>query len=507
MTVLLWPRCKQEKHLNNVGIVVGWNHDSNTVICAKILHHKDYIFLRKIIRPDQQTGDLRILGKWIPRKEKVESWLSSDEMAEFTLTPLGPWWANELRDSNDLLIYYDPEQNYNFRLERSYQKGFSCLLKRLHAVEQLHCLQYDCQEEENDENQHQCSAEYSSALERRASPHVILQNSLLHKHLTETNRISLHYFFNNNLSKDLPSMRSHYAVYLDSFLGVLVGATILIYRKSLSKILSVAIGVQYQTLQDAIEWLESFPIGFKLNEPLTHSMGKQLHIIFYCWNNIILGLGDCLGHNNFIFWWMFTGLGSISFLFGATTFFAILVDLIQVGTLHLIFLHAFFNELYRFELYMLVSLWQVYRGKKFNPLRKRTDTMEYDSMQLLIGMLLFAFSLFLFTTILVYYVFYTLLYIVVQPIGLWLVYGFLRDFPFDGLWNRWRDPSAMGVGIYFDKEPAHATRLCVIPMSYKKLLAPFTERYLKRIFFIFLDILKGIGTKKRLNIIQSCIKD
>lgn len=504
MTVLFWPNSKQEKESKSMGIIIGWKYDSNTFICAKILHHNDSTFLKNILAPSRYSDDLRILGKWVPAKQNVDSWLRSDDLDVLSPTPLGPWWVNKPRDSNDLLVYYDPKQNYNFTLEMSYQTGFFSLLKRLRKIEQIHRLQHDCKPEKQKEKSND---EPSFLVKPLAKKCIILQNSLLFKHLSRPNRIPMCYIFSKNGTSELTSVRWHFSIYLDVFLGALLGIVILIYCQSLSAALSVAVHVQHVILRDAIKWLESFPIGFKLNVPLTHSMGQQLHIVFDYWHDALLRLGDFLGYNNAGFWWMLTGFSSISFLFGFTTLLALLVDLIQLGTLHLTFLQAFFSELYRFELYMLDNLWKVYQGKKYNPLRKRTDTMEYDSMQLLIGMLLFAFILFLFTTILVYHAFYTLLFVAVQPVGLWLLYGFLRDFPFDELWKRWRDPLSMGAGVYFDKEVAHVTHIRVIPKSYKSLLAPFTGRYLKCSLFILWHILQGLATGKRLNIVHSCLQD
>jgi hypothetical protein len=60
-------------------------------------------------------------------------------------------------------------------------------------------------------------------------------------------------------------------------------------------------------------------------------------------------------------------------------------------------------------MYSLAALWRLFRGKKRNVLRQRTDCMEYNSMQLLVGIILFAVTLFLLTTIFVYHVFFTVL--------------------------------------------------------------------------------------------------
>jgi hypothetical protein len=84
--------------------------------------------------------------------------------------------------------------------------------------------------------------------------------------------------------------------------------------------------------------------------------------------------------------------------------------------------------------------------------------MEYDSMQLLVGMLAFTFALFLFTTILVYHVFFGLLFLAVQPTLLWLLYRYVRrggNVAISKVWNQWQHPTAhtlCGIGVYLEEE-------------------------------------------------------
>uniref|UniRef100_A0A0N5AWU4 7TM_GPCR_Srx domain-containing protein n=1 Tax=Syphacia muris TaxID=451379 RepID=A0A0N5AWU4_9BILA len=64
------------------------------------------------------------------------------------------------------------------------------------------------------------------------------------------------------------------------------------------------------------------------------------------------------------------------------------------------------------------SLWRVFRGRKYNPLRKRVDSLQLDSRQLFIATLFFTILLFLYPTVIIYYLVFstvscfTLLYFV-----------------------------------------------------------------------------------------------
>ena len=52
----------------------------------------------------------------------------------------------------------------------------------------------------------------------------------------------------------------------------------------------------------------------------------------------------------------------------------------------------------------LTSLWRLFRGKKWNPLRQRVDSMPHAVEQLFVGTVGFTVLLFLYPTTLVFYV-------------------------------------------------------------------------------------------------------
>jgi len=54
----------------------------------------------------------------------------------------------------------------------------------------------------------------------------------------------------------------------------------------------------------------------------------------------------------------------------------------------------------------LSSLWKLFRGKKWNPLRQRTDSLDFHIDQLLLGTMLFTVTSFLLPTTAVYYFFF-----------------------------------------------------------------------------------------------------
>ena len=228
---------------------------------------------------------------------------------------------------------------------------------------------------------------------------------------------------NNRLSRfhTISSTEQYYnfviKALVDLLLGIILGVGLYFV---LSKDSSPSGAIRFvewmhHRLVAGVAWLGSYPIGFKLNQPLTEKLGKELVVIIRLHEGIVLNV-------------LRAGVLKIAALlspllgivFGATGLLAILQTLFLLVTLHFQLLSAGFRTLYFGELSLLAALWRVFRGKKLNVLRQRTDTMEYDSMQLLLGTILFAISLFLFTTVLVYHLFFATL-----RFGIGLANGFL----------------------------------------------------------------------------------
>ena len=215
---------------------------------------------------------------------------------------------------------------------------------------------------------------------------------------------------------------------IDTLLGIILG--IFIFHNEDSVIHSVSAiwtTINLRILGDNIGWLETFPVGFKLNVPLTKVMGR---VILWCTET-----------HSFILKSAFTTLepytvvrmlGILSILFGLRATVAISYDTAMVVVGHIQLIQWAFQRIFSAQLSLFSSLWHLFRGKKKNILRQRSDTLEYDFMQLFLGMIVFTICLFLFTTVLVYHTFFTVVHLAVRCcIGsLWGIYFILTFFPF-----------------------------------------------------------------------------
>uniref|UniRef100_A0A6S8U012 Uncharacterized protein n=1 Tax=Chaetoceros debilis TaxID=122233 RepID=A0A6S8U012_9STRA len=243
--------------------------------------------------------------------------------------------------------------------------------------------------------------------------------------------------------------RQFMAQIIDVTLGVLCGCQLLrkqIRDASISSISQLWTLSHEKLLQKNISWLETFPAGFKLNVPLTKVMGRAILWFTQTYEDFLGGSfsGDA-AH------WLLGFLGIISIVFGVRTMISFVHDLSKLATIHVYIVARAFRHMFQTQLSLFSSLWLLFRGKKKNILRQRSDTLEYDFMQLFLGMILFAICLFLFTTILVYYTFFTFVHLIVRLCvgALRWAYFFMTYFPFGDIFISLIKPGMFTTQVSF----------------------------------------------------------
>lgn len=232
------------------------------------------------------------------------------------------------------------------------------------------------------------------------------------------------------------------ALLLDSFLGLAIGYILLRHPLPIiQRVVSLWKHFHDHYLHEGLRWLESFPAGFKLNVALTHQMGNEVRLAVQCHQQLLSFLfpvDSCIDAAAASAMDTFSTitrtmpisivryLGLSTIIFGSQFFFALAFDITRLALIHVHYLSSLFAACQRLELSTLTSLWRLFRGKKRNILRHRSDHLKYDHMQLLLGMILFTICLFMLTTILVYHCFFAIINHVVQlcVCGIWWC-GFL----------------------------------------------------------------------------------
>lgn len=85
----------------------------------------------------------------------------------------------------------------------------------------------------------------------------------------------------------------------------------------------------------------------------------------------------------------------------------IISDFWTISTLHCYAFYLLMAKIYWFYCVLILSLFRLFRGRKWNTLRNRVDATEYTMDQLLVGMLLFSMLFCTFPTIVAYYWLFT----------------------------------------------------------------------------------------------------
>lgn len=157
-----------------------------------------------------------------------------------------------------------------------------------------------------------------------------------------------------------------------------------------------------------LNWLMGAPAGLKLNRQLTEFLGHFFLYHIYLWRGYLSLLQPVLGT---VLWY-----ASFVGVFGITFQLCLLQDILSMMTLHIYCFYVYAARLYRLQVFMLSSLWRLFRGKKWNVLRYRVDSASFDVDQLFIGTLLFTILFFLLPTTALYYVVFTVLRLVVLTV-------------------------------------------------------------------------------------------
>ncbi|KIM44359.1 hypothetical protein M413DRAFT_443354 [Hebeloma cylindrosporum] len=196
--------------------------------------------------------------------------------------------------------------------------------------------------------------------------------------------------------------------------------------------------------REVLYWLDAWPAGLKLNAQLSRFYVNTLVGVIDTWESILPPLSPSL----------FTTLGFLSSVGGITLLLSLTSDLLSLFlTIHLRIGYEFTRAVYWAAGVRLGGglLWGVFRGKRRNVLRNRTDTWSYDLDQLLFGTVLFTLLAFLFPTALVYYVFFAglrLATLLVQA-SIETLLAFMHHFPLFALMLRVKDPSRLPGGVCF----------------------------------------------------------
>ncbi|KAG6811582.1 hypothetical protein H0H92_006746 [Tricholoma furcatifolium] len=234
----------------------------------------------------------------------------------------------------------------------------------------------------------------------------------------------------------------------DITMGVALGSFICENRIVLTELLvKNTEGFLIEWVQQALRWLDSWPAGLKLNTELSRFYAHTFIDLVTLWGDI---LRKGVPHLPIVIYLI--GLLSNG---GMTLAISLLLDVLAILTAHIYVCYVISRAVYQRMLQTAGSLWNLFRGKRYNVLRNRTDSWEYDIDQLLFGTILFTLLAFLFPTVLAYYALFALA-------SLETLLAFMNHFPLFAVMLRVKDPWRLPGGIYFLSKRLSQDHLLII---------------------------------------------
>ncbi|KAF9566385.1 phosphatidylinositol N-acetylglucosaminyltransferase subunit gpi1 [Mortierella alpina] len=237
----------------------------------------------------------------------------------------------------------------------------------------------------------------------------------------------------------------------DIIIGVAFGSFLISNNKYMGDVLQRYVkDYTIDTISDVLEWLtskEAHPAGLKLNPSLNPFLGQLFKWLIELWADFIISLQPIVP--------IIINMIGLSGAFGATMALSLISDLLAFTTIHIYWFYMVAARIFHWQLTILYSLFNLFRGKKRNTLRHRIDSCDYDLDQLLLGTILFTLLTFLFPTIVVYYLTFALsrVAVICMQATMETVLACLNHFPLFAIMLRLKDPDRLPGGLRLEVCP------------------------------------------------------
>ena len=209
---------------------------------------------------------------------------------------------------------------------------------------------------------------------------------------------------------------------VDVALGIAVGWQMFKHQQLIQdRFLSVARYFSRDLMPAWIKWLMGWPAGLKLNSNLSKFLGDLFLWLLEIWTGLTQEAAPMVT--------LGIQATAMSGIFGLSSLLTVFEVLLRIAFFYGTAFYFLATKLYSSEVRCLVSLWNLFRGKKWNILHNRLDSADYTLDQLLLGTVLFTVLTFLLPTVWVYYLLFVagqLMMLAVQTVMSLLVYAVLK---------------------------------------------------------------------------------
>lgn len=244
-------------------------------------------------------------------------------------------------------------------------------------------------------------------------------------------------------------------------------------------------------------FLNQNPYGIKLNDELSKFLGDLflwiIDFVNMCYFRVLVSKQSLI--------FLIDALSFLTYSFGMTFAIAVIIDYISILTLHFKLFYKISSKLYSLQLKLLISLFYLFCGKKYNVLRNRIDNESYSLEVLLIGVLIFMILIFLSPTIIAFYAIYTCLQYIstIFEISLMIVLMCLNHFPLFIIMLKLKDGARIPRGVHMNIKYEHIIQEQVVRLEGESLKW-------QQIFTNFLEILNQFKNEvASLSLLKKCL--
>ena len=183
----------------------------------------------------------------------------------------------------------------------------------------------------------------------------------------------------------------------DCIFGIAFLIFILFYSKVIIlNIKSILSWTEISFLSDQIRWAMGFLAEIKPNPELDKFLGRILLDLLGFWSSITAFTAQFEESSAK---YLVAPLGMLGISFQS----AIAYDILVVITIHIHTIFYIFGFAHKISFEILATLFHMFRGKKYNVLKKKVDDAIYSIEELLLGMLIMTIILFILPTMSIYY--------------------------------------------------------------------------------------------------------
>jgi phosphatidylinositol N-acetylglucosaminyltransferase subunit Q len=195
-------------------------------------------------------------------------------------------------------------------------------------------------------------------------------------------------------------------------------------------------------------WLFGNPAGFKPNINLSHFLGNFVLELIFVWNHVTSALTKV--KLLIVFYISSVGVLGFSVQLAATN------DILFFCSFGLFCVYTVFAFIYSYTLNLLSTLLKLFRGRKYNTIRKRDDSTSFEISELYLGVLIVTLSIFLLPTVAIFY-YYCFISIIISVMVLQLVLIVLQtlatNFPYFLLFWSIKEPYSLPNSLRMKVSP------------------------------------------------------